>query len=185
MGSVWEKVRKLFGLLQQRVATRRGLRGFQTYRQELSYTAHRIALAQQELDEVQKHLDQQTERLHRLAQRYEEQARKHLKLKHRDLAEAAIRQRLKDQQKLEQWGRRVKESRERLGIVRVRQRKLEESDQAGNPLLDELMELQGTLEHTREEIRALKVQLGNLREWEEGAGPAEQLSRCGNCKNSL
>lgn len=157
MGRVWDKLRKLFGLLP-----------FQAYRRELSHTAHRIALAEQELDEVQKNLNQQTERLHRLAQRYEEQARKHMKLKHRDLAEAAIRQRLKDQLKLEQWGRRVSESREHLEILRVRQRKLEESAQARNPLLDELMELQETLERTSEGIRELKVQLVSLREWEDG-----------------
>lgn len=165
--SVWEKLRQLFELLQRRVARGRGLRPFRAHQQELSYTADRIALAEQELDEVQKSLNQQRERLHRLAQRYEEQARKHMKLQHRDLAQAALRQRLKDQLQLAQWGRRVNESRERLQALRLRQRKLAEGDQAGNPLGDDLMELQEALERTREEIRELKVQLGSCREWSE------------------
>ena len=150
MQGVWERLRKFLGLRQRRTAAKQPLLDLNAYRQQLSES-------DLELGEVRKKLVQHAESLGRLAQRYDSQADKHYRLKHTDLAEAAVRQKLKDQMEMKQWQQRVEELAQRLTMLKARQARLEER---GLHLgFDELSDFREPIERTREEIHQIHMQL--------------------------
>lgn len=159
---VWERLRRVLRRTRQRSATeQQPLPDLDAYRQQLSQS-------DLELGEVRKKLSQRAEILKRLAQRYDAQADKHYRLKHTDLAEAAIRQKVKDQLEQNQWEQKVEELAQHLNVLRARQVRLEERRTRPALRPNELSDFQKSIERTSEEIHQVHMEIAIPMKLEDG-----------------
>ena len=160
--------RSLVEHLQRLITKKPFLSNEREYREKLSRCAERLAQSDRKLSEVRSKLQERTESVGRLAQRYDEQARKHHKLHHRDLAQAAIRQRVKVRIQVRHWEERVDELERCLQRLKARQSQLAAGSLRTAPVLEELSEIQATLERTEEQIHQVRVQIEAPLEQQEG-----------------
>lgn len=135
------------------------------YQEKLTQCAQRLVQSEQELRDVRVKLHERAERVTRLAQRYDDQARKHFKLNHKDLAHAAIRQRVKDQIQVRQWEEQFDELARHLKLLLQQQTQLEAERLSSDRALNEFSEHQATIERIEERIRRVHAQLATP--WEQ------------------
>lgn len=190
MPGLWERLRRLITLKRQ---GRKGpLQALEEYHQRLFRSADQLTWQYLKLGKVSRQLGQRAESLRRLIQRYDDQARKHYKLNQLDLAEAAIREKLKHQADLKRLEGTVEELGERLKTLKAYKEKLagqlqlyqihkealelrydasrtelEARELQSGLSLDELPDLKGAIEEAEEEIRVIQAQLEATRELEE------------------
>jgi len=190
MPSFLERLRRLIRLKRQ--GRRSPLQALEEYHQRLFRSADRLTWQYLKLGKVHHQLNQRAESLRRLVQRYDDQARKHYKLGQLDLAEAAIREKLKHQAELKRLEGTVEELGERLKTLKVHKERLagqlqlyqihkeaielrydasraelEARELQSGLSLDELPDLTGAIEEAEEEIRVIQSQLEATRELEE------------------
>jgi phage shock protein A len=182
MSTIWERLRRLITLRFRR--ERGPLQALDERQERLLEGTERLAQQCLKLGKVQRELSLRAESLRRLAQRYDDLARKHYKLGQIGLAEAAIRERLKHQAELERLNRTVEElgqqletlkaHKERLigqlQLYRIRKEALElrytasQAELEARELqlglsLEELPDLRETIRQAEEEIRAIQARL--------------------------
>jgi chromosome segregation ATPase len=156
---IWGEFQRLLEALLRRVPIGRSPLGLEEYRKQISQSARQLDDCAQALHEVRQRLSQRAESQQRLAQRYEDQARRHYRLQHRDLAEAAIRESLKDELRIKRWEQQVAQLERSVKALYARH---------GELAPDEIVDLQATLERTARQIRELQAQLESAGEWEDG-----------------
>jgi len=196
MPSFWERLRRLIALKRRR--RKDPLQVLEEHHQRLFRSADRLTWQYLKLGKVRHELSQRAESLRRLVQRYDDQARKHYKLGQSDLAEAAIREKLKHQAELKRLEGTVEELGERLKTLKAHKERLagqlqlyqihkeaielrydasraelEARELQSGLSLDELPDLTGAIEEAEEEIRLIEAQLEATRELEETSWRAE------------
>ncbi len=200
MPSIWERLTRLLTLRRGRRGRARGpLQALEEYQQKLVQSVDRLSWQYLKLGEVRGQLAQRAGRLQRLIQRYDEQARKHYKLGQRDLAKAALQEKLRHQAELDKLKSTIDElDRQRESLkaykeqlagqlqlyelrkeaIEIRysatQAELEARELQASLSLDELPDLQEAVAQAEAEIREIQARLEALSELQaEGAWGGE------------
>ena len=174
MPGVRETLRRLIQRVGRITAKRPTSREERAHQEKLTQCAQRLVQSDQELRDVRAKLRERAERVTRLAQRYDDQARKHFKLNHKDLAHAAIRQRVKDQIQVRRWEEELDELARHLKLLLLRQTQLEAERLESERALHEFSEHQCTIERTEERIHLIHVQLKTP--WQQQDGEVSALT---------
>lgn len=195
MPSLWERLKRLITLRARRNRAREPLRALEAYQKKLLGSMDRLTWQYLKLGEIRQQLRRRGASLERLAQRYDDQARKHYKLGQVDLAETALRERLKHEaelkhlhktiEDLERQRESLKAHKERLASrlqlyhlhkeaielrYRATQAELEARELQVGLGGEDLPDLRGTLATAEEEIRRIQAELEALEEMQEELG---------------
>ncbi len=198
MPSLWERLKRVITLRARRNRASEPLRALEVYQKKLFQSMDQLTWQYLKLGEIRQQLRQRAASLERLAQRYDDQARKHYKLNQIDLAETALRERLKHEAELKRLRRTIEELAKQLESLKAHKERLSgqlqlyhlhkeaielryratRAELEARELQvglgeDELPDLRGTLETAEEEIRAIQAELGALEEMQEELSEAE------------
>jgi phage shock protein A len=198
MPSLWERLKRLITLRARRDRAKEPLRALEAYQKKLFASMDRLTWQYLKLGEIRQQLRQRGASLERLAQRYDDQARKHYKLGQIDLAETALRERLKHEAELRRLHKTIGDLEKQLASLRAHKERLAgqlqlyhlhkeaielryratQAELEARELQvglggDDLPDLRGTLETAEEEIREIQAELEALEEMQEELGEDE------------
>jgi len=191
VASLWETIRsKIFRTRAPKTASS-PLRKLDEYNKKLFESTDRLAHRHHELCEVRLQLEGHAARLQRILQRYDEQARKHFRSNQTELAEAALREKLKHQPELERLQQSIRDLNVHIISLKAHKEKLQgqlqfykirkeaialrydaskaelETHELQQAALDEeLPDIQSAIDEAEHEIKQIHYQLEAARELE-------------------
>ncbi|MBI1730883.1 hypothetical protein HY229_07675 [Candidatus Acetothermia bacterium] len=160
MATLWERFKALFATPQNQNPRKRPLQVLEEYNEKLFESTNRLAQRYGELREIRAKLDSHAQSLQRILQRYDEQARKHYRNNQVELAEAALREKLKQQTDLKNLEVSIEELDKRIESLRAHKERLQGQLQLYK-IRREAMELRYDASKTELETRELQIDLSS------------------------
>ncbi len=156
MASLWERLKSRFSMRSKEQRAKRPLAILDEYNQRLFASTDRLAHRYRELSEVRAKLENHSESLRRILQRYDEQARKHYKNNQKELAETALREKLKHQVELDRLARSIQELDKHIESMKAHKERLQAQLQLYK-IRKEAIELRYDASKTELETRELQM----------------------------
>jgi phage shock protein A len=160
VATLWEKFKALFTTPQNQHPRKRPLQVLEEYNEKLFESTNRLAQRYGELREIRAKLDSHAQSLRRILQRFDEQARKHYRNSQVELAEAALREKLKQQTDLKNLETSIEELDKRIDSLRAHKERLQGQLQLYK-IRREAMELRYDASKTELETRELQIDLSS------------------------